>query len=278
MIPTVEIWTELKTIYASPIGKSRKKHIQPDYTLAVQPISEPSSSIAVIECKQYKKNNTKNFSDAVIDYANGRPKANVFLTNYGPISKNVLSKLNTDITSRSHLLEYVRPNSPSCRQFQRILHETVLEKCNLNKKIYVGNTVCIPLQINLQWGAVPQDLDLYLRITDQSKNSYYVYYANRGFTERFPFAKLDKDDRCGYGNETIEIYQWHGVSYDIFIHNYSGEPCTSDCAKVTICQNQQIVEEQKLPDFNGNKYLHIFHIDSSGIKNINTFVPNIYLV
>lgn len=275
LIPPVEIWAELKTKYTSPIGKSRKEHIQPDYTLAVHPVSEPSSSIAVIECKQYKNNNTKNFSDAVIDYANGRPNATVFLTNYGPISKKVISKLDSDIKVQSHLLEYMRPNSSSCGQFQKILHETVLAKCSLNKKIYVGNTVCIPLQINLQWKDIPKDLDLWLRITDQSKNIHCVYHSERGSTDQFPFAKLDKDDICGFGNETIEISKWSGVSYDIFVHNYSGEPYTSDFAKVSICQNQQIVEEQILPDFGDNKYLHIFHIDSVGIKKINTFVPDI---
>ena len=278
LVPTVEIWAELKTKYTSPIGKSRKRHIQPDYTLAVHPVSEPSSSIAVIECKQYKKNNTKNFSDAVIDYANGRPEANVFLTNYGPISKNVLSKLNTGIKSRSHLLEYVRPNSPSCMQFHEVLRETVLAKCSLNKNIYVGNTVCLPLQINLQWEAMPKDLDLWLCITDRYKNRHYVYHSKHGSIDQFPFAKLDKDDMCGYGNETIEISKWNGISYDIFVCNYSGEPYTSDFAKVSLSQNQQIVEEQILPNFNVNKYLHIFHIDSLGIKNINAFVSDIELV
>lgn len=81
--PPLHIWAELRTAYKSRIkGGKRKKHIQPDYSLAVDNVKDPKNTVVVVECKQYKRYSSRNFSHAVVDYANGRPNATVLLASY----------------------------------------------------------------------------------------------------------------------------------------------------------------------------------------------------
>lgn len=77
----IHLWSELRSPLANPVGEGRKGHIQPDYTLTFEPITSPSQTIVAIECKQYRKANPKNFADALIDYARGRPNAKILLVN-----------------------------------------------------------------------------------------------------------------------------------------------------------------------------------------------------
>jgi hypothetical protein len=68
----IHIWSELRSPLNNPVGQGRRGHIQPDYTLTFEPITDPSRTIVVIECKQYRKANPTNFADAVTDYLRGR--------------------------------------------------------------------------------------------------------------------------------------------------------------------------------------------------------------
>ena len=106
----VHIWSELRSPLENPIGKGRKKHIQPDYSLTFEPITSPSQTITAIECKQYRKANPKNFAEALIDYANGRPNANVLLVNYGAIPANISEKIDDNLKIRTFILGNFMPN------------------------------------------------------------------------------------------------------------------------------------------------------------------------
>lgn len=100
-IGRVHIWAELRSPLSNPIGKGRKKNIQPDYTLTLEPITSPTQTIVAIECKQYRKANLKNFSNALIDYCNGRPNANIILVNYGEMHNSILENIDSNLRNRS---------------------------------------------------------------------------------------------------------------------------------------------------------------------------------
>ena len=113
------IFSEKKTQLINPVGKSRTKHIQPDYSFYKEPITDRKSSILEIECKQYKKQSTDNFARALIDYSNGREKANVCLVNYGKVDKNrVFNKIDqlaidtiANNKDRCEVIGELKPNS-----------------------------------------------------------------------------------------------------------------------------------------------------------------------
>ena len=97
----IHIWSELRSPLANPLGKGRKGHIQPDYSLTFEPVTDPSQTVVAIECKQYRKANPKNFGDALIDYARGCPKAKVVLVNYGDIPGKILSQKDDSLKQRT---------------------------------------------------------------------------------------------------------------------------------------------------------------------------------
>lgn len=122
----LHLWSELRSHLAAPIGKGRKSHIQPDYSLTFEPISEPRQTVLAIECKQYKKASVKNFSEALIDYANGRINANVLLVNYGPTTQRVLDSIDNNIKPRTSLIGNLMPGSSDrIREFRDYVCSTL---------------------------------------------------------------------------------------------------------------------------------------------------------
>jgi hypothetical protein len=65
--PPLELWAEVRTYYGTPKGRSRRNHIQPDYTLSIGDAFQADNSVAVVECKQYKKYSRSNFLNAAED-------------------------------------------------------------------------------------------------------------------------------------------------------------------------------------------------------------------
>lgn len=75
----------------------------------------------------------------------------------------------------------------------------------------------------LQWGEWPKDLDLHLKSDD-----FHVSYRNK---RNIPGkAALDRDDKDGFGPETITLEKISvGETYTVFVDNYSEEkPFASD--------------------------------------------------
>lgn len=126
LCPPLEIWSELRTNAKKLIGNGRKKVIQLDYTLAVPSATEQDNTAVVIECKQYEKPNIKNFRDAVIDYANGKPQAGIMLVGYGNIPNKMYEKIEEQIKSRVVDFSFMRPGSVAAKEFKEKLRELVL--------------------------------------------------------------------------------------------------------------------------------------------------------
>jgi len=120
------LWSELRFPLERPQGKGRKAHIQPDYSLVMAPVTEPSSTRVVVECKQYRRQSTKSFADTVTDYARGCPAAHVILVNYGPVSEDTLQSVESDIRDRITLFGLFRPGNEGLRKEFRNLISSLL--------------------------------------------------------------------------------------------------------------------------------------------------------
>ena len=131
----IHLWSELRSPLANPLGKGRKGHIQPDYSLTFEPITAPSQTVAAIECKQYRRANPKNFADALIDYARGRPNAKVLLVNYGDIPKRILDRIDNNFKERTLTVGNFMPNRlKEIEIFKQLLLES-LPKSTVKKEV-----------------------------------------------------------------------------------------------------------------------------------------------
>lgn len=127
--PRLHIWSELRTPMKNPIGKSRKRGIQPDYSLVTDPVTSPQSSVVVIECKQYLKASSDNFSKALTDYAKGRPNAHIILVNYGRADTSILDKVDPLVVSRTSIIGEMKPGSTgTIYEFKELIRNKVKEK------------------------------------------------------------------------------------------------------------------------------------------------------
>ena len=134
-ISGLHVWAELKSPLLNPRGKSRKRAIQPDYSLVTNPITNPLSSVLEIECKQYLRPSAKNFSDALTDYANGRPNAHVMLVNYGPSDKSTMDLVDASVIERTSFIGKMRPDNEAAKHEFRTLVQQVLESKLADDKV-----------------------------------------------------------------------------------------------------------------------------------------------
>jgi hypothetical protein len=124
-VPPLEIYSERRVALANPVGHGRSAGAQPDYSLWT--LENPSCPLAV-ECKHYKRSSTRNFSDALNDYAAALTGARIILTNYGPVSDTVLKAVAPDRRSRCTALGEVHPEEPKGREeFRKIVRKIVGE-------------------------------------------------------------------------------------------------------------------------------------------------------
>ena len=276
--PPLQIWAELRTESIAPMkGAGRKKHIQPDYTLAIDDAGQPENTVAVVECKQYKRSKKQNFFSAIYDYATGRPNGNIFLVNYGPISENLLSCATQSLKNRSFPYEHVRPGLTNTGDFQRKLKEMIYtyyrEKALANPRfLYPWSAPGAPCTITLTWGQVPTDLDLWLCINSRDGGHSAVGFQIMGNLEKEPFACLDRDYQTGFGPETIKIEHWLDASYDVVIDNFSGESEVEGSIKVHITCGQDNYSISSAKAWRHPFVWHAIHLEPLGFQVIHQCV------
>lgn len=117
--PAVELWSELRSP-ASVNLKGRVGAVQPDYRIRLESREGPGkgADILIIECKQYRRSSTRNFSEALGDYAAAVPEAKVVLANYGPVGPAVMKAVLKDVADRCEAIGHVRPNGAGLMPFQ----------------------------------------------------------------------------------------------------------------------------------------------------------------
>lgn len=208
----LEIWAECYSVAIAKIEegkKGRKNGIQPDYTIAFADAKVPDNSIAVVECKQYKKSNTYNFSEAIIDYANNRPNAKIFLVNYGAVGNSVNQNVINKGIDEARFATFGNVRPQNSESFVAALKSYLFE----------------PLKITLTWGECPFDLDLMLDVIDLNTGSVqHINYENKGNIDSSPYAVLNYDYMNGFGPEIIMVNRIEkDKEYSIKVHKFSRE-------------------------------------------------------
>jgi len=240
--PELQIWAELKTEWEKGETKNRKsrgRHIQPDYSLVVPPIEDVRSTLVIVECKQYKKPSRKNFSEALEDYADGRPESKVILVNYGKIPSKLIEKIESENKSRMLAFGKFIPRSTEIAEFKNQIISTIDKYYNSPGKTIISNYMLDTseeLSIILEWNEKPRDLDLSLIIKDVN-DSIEISYKNSGKKEQYPFCEYKVDVRNGFGPEEIIISKWLNKDYTIIVHNFSKEvDLQASSARITLRQ------------------------------------------
>jgi hypothetical protein len=217
--PRLHLWTELRSPLANPVAKKgRTKAIQPDITLVADPITATDQAPVTIECKQYGKASTRNFADALTDYAHGRPLSLVLLASYGIVDEDtILDRVADDVQARVRVFSELRPGSASATEFQ----SAIRLKLGLNS---TTRSITLPCKIVLTWGELPQDLDISILLKFDDGSQRRISFRDLGSTDEFPWIALDRDVRHGFGPETVTITEFiPGAQYTVEVAAYSHE-------------------------------------------------------
>ena len=260
----IELHAELNTWYdpKEMVGSERIDHIQPDYSLCINEKSDPKNTILVVECKQYKVPDKKKFQAAVIDYAGGRPNAQVILVNYTKINDTFKSDLKlTDkgkkAYDRNPYFNILFPGDvESCNSFMEAVRYSILNECS----------------ITLAWDESPKDLDLILEMIDSEGKKIRIYYDNKGNTEQYPFAHLDRDDQNGNGCETINALILPSRKYNVLVHNYKEEATNGEISvSIKLGEDEMIVKTTRNLDTK-EEWL-VFTIENCSIQEKDVMIP-----
>ncbi|MFI7431890.1 hypothetical protein ACIBPB_33500 [Micromonospora sp. NPDC049836] len=189
----VELWSELRSPYHSPISASRKNGIQPDYRFLAG--RDPQrETLLVVEAKQYLRPAAKNPGQALADYSGGLPKAVVILAAYGPVSRSAITYVPQSRRHRTHVQEYVRPGAVGCSSFrQQIAAALPPPKPKLTAP---------QATLELSWDPEVPDLDLHAHIAT-GDGEQHVYHAQK-VSE---YVELVKDVLDGEEPERMIIRQ-----------------------------------------------------------------------
>ncbi len=269
--PPLEIYAELRTpkIVDQLKSEKRKNNIQPDYSIVFQP--KACCSVVEIECKQYKKSNVRNFSDAVIDYANNRPGAHIFLVNYGNIGSGVDKAIQqAKITNPYALFGGVKPQTAEREQFVKSLTEII----DTYSKVKIFNQNMIPCKVELSWGDFPSDLDLYMYLRNEEQSSM-ICYMNRGSNAEFPYCQLDHDNISGNGCETITIFKRSEGDYEVYVHQYSKDNAITTPIKVRVCMGAVECNISRIEPIPVRKYWYAFKICGNKLYVVDKIVDEI---
>ena len=255
-----DVWTELRTqAIVTPIGKSRKTAIQPDYSIVCGNENDIKDTVVVVECKQYKKASKKNFSEAIIDYANNRPKAKVFLVDYGEINQErIITAVKNISRSRYDIFPKCRPQNENVAKFS----ETIRKFLYQYSDIFEADTK-YSMRFILSWDGISetQDFDLYLNFIGDDKSHELSHRS-----QDIDGSKYSGDVRKSPGEEWIKVENWHQGVYDVWVNNYSEDTNFVDGKPVVIVEREDIgrVIELKLEKSYSNKlnWWHIIKIDT----------------
>lgn len=268
--PTLQIWIELRTESSIfPNRKERKKHIQPDYTLAIDDAMNPENTVAVVECKQYKRSNGNNFFAAIHDYAAGRPKGSVFLVNYGPVSEKLLNKATSELKERAFPYGYVRPNGENAAAFRKKLKDVIYSYYQIravkdSRFLYPWTDTDAPCTIELKYDACPEELESWLWLRERDGARKKLWLSCLGQPDKESLVDLDRGRRNGFRQETIKIQCWLDAEYDVAIINLSGETVVEGDVEIHISCGQDCYSLSYKKTWNCPIVWPVIHLNSFG--------------
>ena len=140
--------------------------------------------------------------------------------------------------------------------------ESALE-VNLSLSRHLGEA---EYRIVLSWGSSPQDLDLHGWIA-----GIEVYWYSEGSEYDWPYMSLDRDDRDGYGPETITVARFIEDTYEFAVHRFSGDGSLSTSnAHIDIYHGVSQVLDLDVPPSGSGRWWHVCKILSDGdVSTIN---------
>ena len=135
----------------------------------------------------------------------------------------------------------------------------------------------INYRIVLEWGEKPADLDLHFVKTGGS-GSYHISYVDMKSAEDYN-AVLDRDDRTGYGPETITIGKIdNNASYTCYVHDYTNRGKTNSTqmpqsgALVRVYSNNRLMGTYQIPAGGKGTKWNVFKIEKGVLSSVNTVV------
>jgi|GEM_PF-1050228 len=280
MQPHLHVWTELRSPLKEPSLLSGRRNIQPDYTLVTDPITSPASAVVVVECKQYRRFSKRNFSHAVIDYAEGRPNAQIVLAAYGPVRGDFLAALPPETAARITLIGQLRPtNRPARDTFRETLqnalakrYASVAEELPSIPSIPLARREAVPLKsVRLSWRAKPKDLDLHLSVWYSGRWAT-VNFRSTGTVRAFPWASLDSDVQTGFGPETITIAKLLDATYRCYVNLYSDDAPLAGCGAEVVTNYHDAEMRIVCPHAGSGRFWHIFDyfVEADRLVAVNT--------
>jgi hypothetical protein len=258
----LELWAELRHPYATPIGRGRRRAIQPDYTLSKPPISRDESAVLVVEAKQYRRGSRSNFLKALIDYVGGHRKACVLLANYGTMPQSVIR--GAPLEARP--FGGVHPgNKQACDEFKEAIRKVVPPAAtspSVSSSEDVSADPDLRAVVFLHWGR-GGDLDLHLVDTDSRTVASYQTIDIQAVDAP---VRLWNDDLAAPGIEGAQISVSAGP-VELWVHRFSGTERIADCrATIHIRTRDGAVINLRCPDSVGDAgwwYVGVLETDGS---------------
>lgn len=259
---THHIWTELRTkAIVKPVGKGRTKSIQPDYSIVCGNPKNIMDSIMTIECKQYKRSSTYNFSSALIDYTCNRPMAAALLVDYGEIDIPKVEEAMAAIPrNRYELFSLCRPGTASADRFSNTVFQALIQRSNMVPISEHNSTI-----FSLFWDTEDptgkfQDLDLHLILQQNGPDQVRcLSYCN----DEIPGTQYGGDMRITPGLEQIVIRHYESGIYDLWVNNYTstipfelGKPVLA----VTMPSERESIKIE-MPYNGDDHWWHVLRID-----------------
>lgn len=125
----------------------------------------------------------------------------------------------------------------------------------------------VSMRIVLTWGENPVDLDAHLKTPVIDGTPHHIFFLaalgyRRGSTDVSPNARLDLDDRTGFGPETVTITRFVKGTYHYFVHDFTqSDSLKQSGAVVSIYGEGGLLQTIKVPTSGSGNYWHICSID-----------------
>lgn len=261
-------WTQRKTYHpGTAVG------LEPDLRLTT---SAPFyHDILIIENKDRRTARTEALREILERYVGGTCADSVWLVNYEEFPESAALLEGEWPDRKIHVLSNFRPGFQSVDLEVEI--ETILRRYlsfetrednhgpedleGLDESSVTSSIPSSTIEAKLSWGTLPKDLDLHAWVTDSS-GEHHVSYNQKGSLDGSPYARLDRDDREGNGEETVEIRAGDSESIIIAVQNFSKEvPFARSDATLKLRRNAGHEILLHVPQTGSGEWWYVVRID-----------------
>jgi hypothetical protein len=126
-------------------------------------------------------------------------------------------------------------------------------------------------RVILSWNDT-SDLDAHLTGPDGQNGRFHIYFNVPGSnnSEQSPYAWIDRDDKDGFGPETVSIYKLQNGIYRYSVHDYKNSASTSSKvlgssgAKVSVYSRTGLMASYIVPNQEGTLWT-VFEMSANGV-------------